>query len=181
MPPAAPQILTQADIQHRIERIAAAIRERVTVPELALVGIYRRGVPLAERLYTLLKPHYQVLNIGRVDISLYRDDLKSLEVIPKLIGSDLAFDLDDRHIVLCDEVLHTGRTARAALDELLEYGRPRKVELAVLVDREGRELPIAADYVGEHVIIKPEERIAVRFVEVDGEDAVYVQEGGARR
>ncbi|WP_051945968.1 bifunctional pyr operon transcriptional regulator/uracil phosphoribosyltransferase PyrR [Verrucomicrobium sp. BvORR106] len=180
MPDLAP-ILSKQDVTQRIERIAQAIQERFPGKDLALVGIYRRGVPLAERLYTLLKPHFPDLNIGRVDISLYRDDLKALEIIPKLIGSELSFDLDGKHVILCDEVLHTGRTARAALDELLEYGRPQKVELAVLVDREGRELPIAADYVGERVTIKPEERIAVRFVEVDGEDAVYVQQGGARR
>ncbi|HSJ04586.1 MAG: bifunctional pyr operon transcriptional regulator/uracil phosphoribosyltransferase PyrR [Verrucomicrobium sp.] len=180
MPDLAP-ILSQQDVTQRIERIAQAIHERNLGKDIALVGIHRRGVPLAERLYTLLKPSFPDLNIGRVDISLYRDDLRALERMPKLIGSELAFDLDNRHIILCDEVLHTGRTARAALDELLDYGRPKKVELAVLIDREGRELPITANYVGESVTIKPEERIAVHFVEVDGEDAVYVQQGGVRR
>jgi pyrimidine operon attenuation protein/uracil phosphoribosyltransferase len=179
MPDSAP-ILTKKDIAQRIERIAEAIREKCRVMDLALVGIHRRGVPLSERVYTLLKKHFPSLRIGRVDISLYRDDLKSLEVMPKLVGSDIPFDLDEMHVVLFDEVLHTGRTSRAALEELLNYGRPRKVELAVLIDRAGRELPIQADYVGEEVVIKEEQRVAVCFEEVDGEDAVYVREGGRR-
>lgn len=173
-------ILSKDEIHQRIGQLAEVIRESCPLAPLALVGIHRRGVPLAERLYELLKPHYPDLHIGRVDISLYRDDLSSLEIIPKLIGSDLTFDLDEQHVILCDEVLHTGRTARAALDELLEYGRPKRVELAVLIDREGRELPIQANYVGETVKIETDERIAVHFVEVDGEDAVYVQKGSRR-
>ena len=179
MPDSAP-ILTKQDIAQRIERIASSIREKCSLPELALVGIHRRGVPLSERVYAMLKQHYGGLRIGRVDISLYRDDLKSLEVMPKLVGSDITFDLDDMHVILFDEVLHTGRTARAAMDELLDHGRPRKVELAVLVDREGRQLPIQADYVGERMAIKQGERVSVCFEEVDGEDAVYVRQGGRR-
>jgi pyrimidine operon attenuation protein/uracil phosphoribosyltransferase len=179
MPDSAP-ILTKKDIAQRIKGIADSIRERCRVTDLALVGIHRRGVPLSERVYALLKPHYPSLRIGRVDISLYRDDLKSLEVMPKLVGSDISFDLDEMHVILFDEVLHTGRTLRAALEELLDHGRPGKVELAVLIDREGREFPIQADYVGEKVAIKPGQRVAVCFEEVDGEDAVYVREGGRR-
>lgn len=179
MPDSAP-ILTKQDIAQRIERIAESIREKCSETELALVGIHRRGVPFSERVYALLKPHCPHLRIGRVDISLYRDDLKSLEIMPKLVGSDIAFDLDGMHVILFDEVLHTGRTSRAALDELLDHGRPSKVELAAFIDREGRQLPIQADYVGEKVSIGPEQRIAVCFEEVDGEDAVYVREGGRR-
>src|SRR6187455_2960068 len=173
-------ILTKQDIAQRIERIASAIEERKPGKDLALVGIHRRGVPLSERVYALLKPKLPGLRIGRVDISLYRDDLQSLEVMPKLVGSDIPFDLDEMHVILFDEVLHTGRTSRAALDELLDHGRPGKVELAVLIDREGRQFPIQADYAGEKVSIAPEQRIAVCFEEVDGEDAVYVREGGRR-
>ena len=179
MPDAAP-ILTKQDIAQRIERLAASIRESFTGDELALVGIHRRGVPLAERVYALLKPHYKSLRIGRVDISLYRDDLKSLEVMPKLVGSDIPFDLDNMHVILFDEVLHTGRTARAGIDELIDHGRPKRVQLAVLIDREGRELPIQADFIGERVTISPNQRVAVRFEEVDGEDAVYVTERKSR-
>jgi pyrimidine operon attenuation protein/uracil phosphoribosyltransferase len=179
MPDSAP-ILTKQDIAQRIERIAEAIRGKCSNAELALIGIHRRGIPLSERVYALLKPHCPSLHIGRVDISLYRDDLQSLEIMPKLVGSDITFDLDDMHVILFDEVLHTGRTSRAALDELLDHGRPAKVELAVLIDREGRQFPIQADYVGERVSIEPEQRVAVCFEEVDGEDAVYVREGGRR-
>lgn len=179
MPDSAP-ILTKQDIAQRIERIAGSIREKCGGGDLALVGIHRRGVPLSERVHALLRPHCPGLRIGRVDISLYRDDLKSLEVMPKLVGSDIAFDLDGMHVILFDEVLHTGRTSRAALDELLDHGRPAKVELAVLIDREGRQFPIQADYIGEKVSIGPGQRIAVCFEEVDGEDAVYVREGGRR-
>src|SRR5436190_477218 len=131
MPDSAP-ILTKKDIAQRIKGIAEAIREKCRKTDLALVGIHRRGVPLSERVYALLKPHYPSLRIGRVDISLYRDDLNSLEVMPKLVGSDISFDLDGMHVILFDEVLHTGRTSRAALDELLDHGRPQQVELAVL-------------------------------------------------
>jgi len=178
--PDGPPILTKSDIAERIARMASAIREQCSGPELALIGIHRRGVPLSERIYSLLKPHYASLRIGRVDISLYRDDLKSLEVMPKLVGSDISFDLDDQHVVLFDEVLHTGRTARAGLDELLDHGRPRIVQLAVLIDRGGRQLPIDADFVGERLEVPPEKRVSVCFEEVDGEDAVYVQVGGRR-
>jgi pyrimidine operon attenuation protein / uracil phosphoribosyltransferase len=179
MPDPAP-ILTKQDIARRIERIAASIRERCPSDELAFIGIHKRGIPLSERVYALLKPDLPGLRIGRVDISLYRDDLKSLEVMPKLIGSEINFDLDDKHVILFDEVLHTGRTARAGIDELLDYGRPRQVQLAVLIDRGGRELPISADFVGETMEVPPHQRVAVRFEEVDGEDAVYLREGGRR-
>lgn len=179
MPDAAP-ILSKTDIAQRIERIAESIKESCPGPDLALVGIHRRGVPLAERLFVLLKAHYPALRLGRVDISLYRDDLKSLENMPKLVGSDIPFDLDGKHVILCDEVLHTGRTSRAAIEELLDYGRPGKVELAVLMDREGRELPMFACYVGQAITIEPHQRIQVHFEEVDGEDAVYVQNGVRR-
>lgn len=173
-------ILTRQDIAQRIERIATAIEEKRPGDMLALVGIHRRGVPLSERVYALLKPKLKSLRIGRVDISLYRDDLKSLEVMPKLVGSDIPFDLDGMHVILFDEVMHTGRTARAALDELLDHGRPGKVELAVLIDRGGRQLPLCADYVGQELEVPEGERVSVCFEEVDGEDAVYVKVGGRR-
>ncbi len=169
-------ILDKAALQDRIQRIADSIRQRCQGPDLALVGIYKRGVPLAERIYELLKPHYQTLLLGRVDITLYRDDINRLQLAPKLVGTDIPFDLDDQHIILFDEVMQSGRTVRAALDELLDYGRPARVELAVLIDRRGREMPITPDYIGDIVQVLPSERVKVRFTEVDTEDAVYVQE-----
>jgi pyrimidine operon attenuation protein/uracil phosphoribosyltransferase len=145
-----------------------------------LVGVYKRGVPFAERVYALLKPHCPSLLLGRVDIALYRDDLKKLVMMPKLVGSDIPFDLDDKHVILFDEVIYTGRTSRAAIEELLDHGRPRKLELAALIDRGGRELPLHADYVGEFVDVPDTQRVRVHFTEVDGEDAVYVRERGTR-
>lgn len=179
MPDPAP-ILNKKEIAQRIQRIASAIEERKPASDLALVGIHRRGVPLSERVYSLLKPRHPGLRIGRVDISLYRDDLQSLAIMPKLVGSDIPFDLDGMHVILFDEVMHTGRTARAALEELLDHGRPGKVELAVLIDRGGRQLPLCADYVGQDVEVPVGQRVSVRFEEVDGEDAVYVTEGARR-
>ncbi len=179
MPDSAP-ILTKQDIAHRIGRLAEGIRSSCPGDELALVGIYRRGVPLAERVFALLKPYYQSLLLGRVDITLYRDDLKNLEMMPKLVGSDIPFDLDGKHVILFDEVIYTGRTSRAGLDELLDHGRPKQVQIAALIDRGGRELPVHADFVGETLKIAPHQRISVCFEEVDGEDAVYVREGGRR-
>lgn len=173
-------ILTKQDIAQRIERIASAIEGKEPGTNLALVGIHRRGVPLSERVYAILKPRLPDLRIGRVDISLYRDDLQSLAIMPKLVGSDIPFDLDGMHVILFDEVMHTGRTARAALEELLDHGRPGKVELAVLIDRGGRQLPLCADYVGQEMEVADGQRVSVCFEEVDGEDAVYVTEGGRR-
>lgn len=175
MPDSAP-ILDKAAIQSRIERIANSIREAVKGDNLALVGVYRRGVPLAERLYELLKPQMPELQLGRVDISLYRDDLRTLSSLPKLVGSDIPFDLDGMHVILCDEVLHTGRTSRAAIEELLDYGRPAKIELATLINRDGRQLPIQPDYIGEHLDVQAHQRVHVHFTEVDDEDAVYIKD-----
>ncbi|MFZ4765566.1 MAG: bifunctional pyr operon transcriptional regulator/uracil phosphoribosyltransferase PyrR [Roseimicrobium sp.] len=173
-------ILAKEDIARFIETLAASIRQQCTATDLALVGIHKRGVPLAERLHALLKPHYANLRIGRVDISLYRDDLRYLHTMPKLVGSDIPFDLDGMHVILVDEVLYTGRTARAALEELLEYGRPAKVEFAAMIDRGGRQLPIEPKFVGTTLDVPEGMRVSVRFVEVDGEDAVYVREGTRR-
>lgn len=175
MPDSAPILDSQA-IHLRIERLASLIGEKHAQNRLALIGIHRRGVPLAERLYALLKPALPDLHIGRVDISLYRDDLKNLTIMPKLIGSHIPFDLDGLNVILCDEVVHTGRTSRAAMEELLNYGRPAKVELATLIDRDGRELPIQPAYIGQHLDVQPHQRVQVRFIEVDGVDAVYIQD-----
>jgi len=169
-------ILDKQQIEKCIEQLAAHIRKNHPEGNLALVGIYRRGVPLAERLTSILRPDLPDIELGRVDISLYRDDLSNLAIMPKLIGSDLPFDLEGKKVILCDEVVHTGRTSRAAIEELLDYGRPAKVELLTLIDREGRELPLQPAYIGAHVSVKPHQRVQVRFTEVDGEDAVYIQD-----
>ncbi len=164
-----------------IRRLAADICEKNRdARQLALIGIHKRGVPLAERLAAEMrsKPCAAVL-VGAIDITQYRDDIALMKMVPKLEGSDIPFDIDDAHVVLCDEVLYTGRSVRAAIDELLDHGRPARVELAVLVDREGREFPIQPDFAGLQVSVDRNERVSVRFEEVDGEDLVYVQSSEA--
>lgn len=136
--------------------------------ELALVGIHRRGVPLARRIAAEMNKMGCVKPLlGTIDITQYRDDLNTFQMVPKLEGSEINFDIDGLDVVLCDEVIYTGRSVRAALDELLNYGRPRTVQLAVMVDRGGRELPVQPDYSVLKVTVQPTERVAVRFEEVD--------------
>jgi pyrimidine operon attenuation protein/uracil phosphoribosyltransferase len=164
--------LQEEGIARAIDRMARAIH--AAEPEgrgLALVGVRRGGVPLAARLGALLEKAYGApIPRGTLDIGLYRDDVA--RVHPVVGPTEIAFPIQDRPIVLVDDVLFTGRTVRAALDELMDFGRPRRVYLAALVDRGGRELPIAADFVGERVECGPGERVEVRFRETDGEDAV---------
>ncbi len=176
--PPHPTLMDKAAMAACIERLANEICLGCQgAQQLALVGIHRRGVPLAHRIAAAMAGKSCCANIvlGTIDVTQYRDDLQTLKRLPKLEGSDISFDVDDAHVVLCDEVLYTGRTVRAAIDELLGFGRPRKVQLAALVDRGGRELPIQPDYVGLYHEIDPSERITVRFEEVDGLDTVFVQ------
>jgi pyrimidine operon attenuation protein/uracil phosphoribosyltransferase len=162
-----------------IARLAASICARAQgAGQLALVGVHRRGVPLSQRLAAAIKALACETKVvmGTIDITQYRDDLKAMKVLPRLEGSDIDFDMEDAHVVLCDEVIYTGRTTRAAIDELLDFGRPRCVQLAVLIDRGARELPIQPDYVGMTLTdIPADERVCVRFTEADGYDAIYVQ------
>jgi pyrimidine operon attenuation protein/uracil phosphoribosyltransferase len=145
--------------------------------ELALIGIRTRGVPLAQRLAarlsTLVKQSFPV---GTLDITLYRDDLSTVAPQPLLKKTEIDFDLNGRAVVLCDDVLYTGRTVRAALDGLIDLGRPRAVRLAVLIDRGHREIPIEANYVGKSVPTAAREVIKVMFEETDGADEVWILE-----
>ncbi|MBX7210711.1 MAG: bifunctional pyr operon transcriptional regulator/uracil phosphoribosyltransferase PyrR [Verrucomicrobiaceae bacterium] len=170
-------LLDKAAMAGAVKRLAKEICEKNRgARQLALIGIHKRGVPLAWRIADEMRGMdcTEVL-VGTVDITQYRDDLAMMKMVPKLEGSDIPFDIDDAQVVLCDEVLFTGRSVRAAINELLDHGRPARVQLAVLIDRDGREFPIQPDYIGERVTIGPEERVAVRFEEVDGDDAVHVQ------
>jgi pyrimidine operon attenuation protein/uracil phosphoribosyltransferase len=144
--------------------------------DIALIGIHRRGVPLAKRLQTMLQKHIKNIPLGTLDITLYRDDLNAVGPAPIVKGTDIKFDLTGRNIILVDDVLFTGRTIRAALDEIMDFGRPKSVQLAVLIDRGHRELPIQADYVGQVIKTKLSDIINVRIKEIDGaDDIIYGQ------
>ncbi|HPS38788.1 MAG TPA: bifunctional pyr operon transcriptional regulator/uracil phosphoribosyltransferase PyrR, partial [Candidatus Cloacimonadota bacterium] len=138
-------------------------------------GIRSRGVPLAQRLSNYLKLiENQEIPVGILDITLYRDDLSTIAHQPVIKGSTLDFEIEDAIVVLVDDVLYTGRTVRAAIDALLDFGRPKQIQLAVLIDRGHRELPIKADYVGKNVPTSGEEIIKVSFEETDAEDSVKI-------
>jgi pyrimidine operon attenuation protein/uracil phosphoribosyltransferase len=166
-------------VSRSLTRIAHEIVERNRgVDQLALVGVRTRGVPIARRLADLLKgiTNHDVLT-GALDITLYRDDLMTHAVGPQPIvrRTEIPFSIDDRHIVLVDDVLFTGRTIRAALDALVDFGRPRTIQLVVLVDRGHRELPIKADYVGKNLPTSLSETVHVRLQEIDGSDEVLIE------
>jgi pyrimidine operon attenuation protein / uracil phosphoribosyltransferase len=159
-----------------LSRIAHEILERnPDASRLALVGVRSRGVPLAQRLARLIGEVAGVEPaVGALDITLYRDDFTSLAAQPITKGTDIVFSLDGRTVVLVDGVLFTGRTVRAAIDQLIDFGRPARIELAVLVDRGHRELPIRADYVGRALATSHQEAVQVRVQEEDGKDEVVL-------
>lgn len=171
-----PEVMDADRMSRALTRIAHEILERNRgVDELALVGIRTRGVPLARRLARALKEiNGDDVPTGALDITLYRDDLLGKLEQPQLKGTDILFDLTGRDVILIDDVLFTGRTIRAALDELIDLGRPRSIQLAVLVDRGHRQLPIRADYVGKNIPTAANESIRVHVTEVDGEDTVLL-------
>ena len=171
------QILSVDDIRRAVTRIAHEIAERNEgVRNVVLVGIRRRGVPLAQRIAaTLLDFEGIKVPVGSLDITLYRDDLALRGPAPVVHATSLLVDITGRVIVLVDDVLYTGRTVRAALDALSDFGRPARTQLAVLVDRGHRELPIRADFVGKNVPTAREERIETRLSEIDlTSDGVFI-------
>ena len=169
------QVLTAGDIAHKIQRLGAQILEECSgCRPLGFVGIHNRGVPLAERVLEIARQERDDIAFGTLDISLYRDDFHERGDLPVLKGSDIKFDLENCHVVLFDDVLFTGRTTRSAIDALMAYGRPACIQLAVLVDRGNRELPISANYVGETLETTRDHRVNVRLVDADDEDAVYL-------
>jgi len=172
-------VVMDADRMGRsLTRIAHEIVERNRgLERLALVGVRTRGVPIARRLAQRLQEITgQEVPTGALDITLYRDDLMHNPVGPQPVvrSTDIPFSIDNRVIVLVDDVLYTGRTVRAALDELIDFGRPKSIQLVVMVDRGHRELPIKADYVGKNVPTSRSESVAVRLEEVDGTDEVVI-------
>lgn len=171
-----PSTLTADDIQTGVERLAAAIREKTDGQPIALVGIRSRGDEVAERLLTILSEDDRELAFGILDISLYRDDFEHLRENPSLQESEIAFPVEGAHIILVDDVLFTGRTIRAALDALSDYGRPGKVELAVLIDRGHREMPIQPDYTGISLDTRRHDHVLVSLEGTDGLDQVRIVE-----
>jgi pyrimidine operon attenuation protein/uracil phosphoribosyltransferase len=171
-------VLDRDDLRRTLKRIAHEISEKNPGPEgLALVGIHTRGTVLAGRLHTLVgELTGSAVPLGDIDISLYRDDVteRAPDAQPVVHASHLDFDLSGRTVVLVDDVLFTGRTVRAAIDALFDYGRPARIQLAVLCDRGHRELPIRPDYVGKNLPTARDEHVHVRLEEIDGLDEVAI-------
>jgi pyrimidine operon attenuation protein / uracil phosphoribosyltransferase len=173
-------VMDEAQIGRALTRIAHEIVERNRgVSELAFVGVRTRGVTLARRIVKAVSEIAgEAVPAGALDITLYRDDLMRHAVGPQPLvrSTDIPFSIDDRRILLVDDVLYTGRTVRAALDALIDFGRPRAIQLVVLVDRGHRELPIKADYVGKNVPTSLKQSVQVRLAEDDGHDLVSIEE-----
>lgn len=173
------QIMTAEEIRRATTRISHEIVEKQAgTAGLALVGIQRRGVPLARRIADAIAEHEGVrVPVGALDITFYRDDLSLVAQQPVVKGTDLPFDLNGSTVVLVDDVLYTGRTIRAAMDALVDFGRPQAIRLAVLVDRGHRELPIRPDFVGKNLPTAADELVHVRLTETDGVDEVVLERG----
>ena len=176
-----PVVMDAERMSRSLARIAHEILERNRgIEELAFVGIRTRGVPLAKRLARSVgEISKSEIPTGALDITLYRDDLMrhAVGAQPFVRRTEIPFSIDEKRILLVDDVLYTGRTIRAALDALIEFGRPRAIQLVVLVDRGHRELPIKADYVGKNLPTSLKQSVRVRLQEIDGEDEVLLEEG----
>ncbi len=176
-------VLNREDIRRAITRIAHEIVERNHGCDgIVLIGVHTRGVPIAKRIAANISLFEQAeVLVGDLDISLHRDDLLSLEVQPVLRPTNIPTDIEGKRIVLVDDVLYTGRSIRAAIDALIEFGRPQYIQLVVLVDRGHREIPIRADYVGKNMPTSRDEQVEVRLEEIDGTDEVVIVKGMSER
>lgn len=174
------QVMDESAMRRALVRLAHEIVEKNKgIENLVLIGIRTRGVPLAVRLSELIEQiEGRLVPIGSLDITLYRDDLSTVGDQPILRKTEVSIPIRDKQVILVDDVLFTGRTVRAALDALIDLGRPANIRLAVMVDRGHRELPIRADFVGKNVPTSSKEIIRVKLKEVDGEDSVLIVEGG---
>ena len=170
------QLLDKSEIERSLTRLAHELTERLPfIDDIVLIGIRTRGEFITTRLAKALKKisGNDVLT-GFLDVTFYRDDFRERLIQPQVKGTEISFSLDGKMVILTDDVLFTGRTIRAALDEIMDFGRPAAVALAVLVDRGHREMPIKADFVGKNIPTSDTEHVLVRLKEVDGEDAVYL-------
>ncbi len=172
-------VLDREDVRRTLQRIAHEIVEKTGGEGIAVVGIHRRGAVLAGRVRDLVAELVgEPVPLGDIDISFYRDDVSLRRSQPTVHASHIDFPVEDATIVLVDDVLYTGRTVRAAIDALFDYGRPSKVQLAVLADRGHRELPIRPDYVGKNLPTASHERVNVRVQELDGIDEIAIGDAG---
>ncbi|WP_053956933.1 bifunctional pyr operon transcriptional regulator/uracil phosphoribosyltransferase PyrR [Inediibacterium massiliense] len=171
-------IMDEKAMQRAITRIAHEIIERNKgVEGIVLVGIKTRGIPFAKKIAEKIRSIEDVnVNMGILDITLYRDDLTQVDENPVLNSTDIPFDITNKVVVLVDDVLYTGRTVRAAMDAIMDMGRPKSIQLAVLIDRGHRELPIRADFVGKNVPTSREEIVRVQFNEIDGSNGVSINQ-----
>lgn len=172
------ELMTAEDMSRALKRISHQIIERNHgADNLVLLGVKRRGLPLAQRLAkNILAIEGVTVPVGELDITLYRDDLTEIQPDPVIHPSNIDFDINGKDVILVDDVFYTGRTARAALDAAARYGRAATIQLAVLIDRGHRELPIRADYVGKNVPTAKSELIAVNVMEIDGAEGVSLME-----
>src|SRR5437868_5226983 len=172
------QLMSPSEIERTLVRLAHEIIERNNgVKDLGFVGVRRRGVPLAQRLARMIgRIEKTAVPVGTLDITLYRDDLSTVGPKPVVQRGDIGFNVNGLNVILCDDVLYTGRTTRAALDALFDHGRPDRVQLCVLIDRGHRELPVEAAFVGRMVQTTAREIIEVKFQEVDGAEKVLLVE-----
>ncbi len=177
--PSVTRLLDAPAMARSLERIAGEVVEKCGGTKgMILVGIQRRGVELAARLALFIGKGGPAVPMGKLDITLYRDDLSAVGPVPRVGETSLPDGLEGRTVVIVDDVLYTGRTVRAALDELADFGRPRRILLCVLVDRGGRELPIQADFVGLTLKTSGDDRVDVAVKELDGQDSVDLVRGG---
>jgi pyrimidine operon attenuation protein/uracil phosphoribosyltransferase len=171
------QLMKSSEVQSTLERLAQDILKANAGRSVVLVGIHRRGVPMAQRMAsTIASLTQKEPQLGVLDINLYRDDLTSVAFQPVVRRTDVPPSIDDHDVILIDDVLYTGRTIRAALDALCDFGRMRSIQLAVMIDRGHRELPIEANFIGKKIATKSNEVVEVKLREIDGEDAIYVME-----
>jgi len=171
--------LDDLDMERIVKKMAQDIVAAHTrMDNLALIGIHTRGVFLAKRIQDqIFQSEGALLPAGSVDINLYRDDWTRIGAHPVVRKSDISFNIDDMQVILIDDVLFTGRTVRAAMDALMDFGRPARIELAVFIDRGHRELPIHADYIGQTITTRPNEAVNVLLTEIDGTDRVDILPG----
>lgn len=175
-------IFNPQKMEHMIQKMAHdIIQSGLPLQKIALVGIRTRGVPLAQRLARLISQEMkEEVPVGVLDITLYRDDLSQLSTHPLIKKTEIPFSIDTKIVYLVDDVLYTGRTIRSAMDALIDFGRPKAIKLAVLIDRGGRELPIQPDIVGSRYAAESSEVVHVKFREIDGEEGIELIEHNAR-